>query len=193
MLHNVECQKVTKGARCSLSPLSPKTKGYRIRLATDQPWTPEILLAARNIEIMDKDEYFNKYGGVWGKLSSSKTMALLGLLIATIVQLFLFVRLYKRLNGRLPPILTGKIVDQEMRAVEGARVEISMEDQDKIYGPLLTDSAGDFILGSLSKRAKLSGSIRVSRDGYLPSESQLDSPIILQILQKKPDEKKVVS
>jgi hypothetical protein len=191
-LYSITCNQIDNGLTCEIFPVSrANNKPYRIILATDEKNPPHVEIALADARIVPASEYLTQKSGIWGSISTPKTLAELSFVLIAIAVLMLQARLLTRVAGlaigKGGGIVVGKIVNADGNPIPDADVEVALESPAYNFPPTKTDRFGDFILGSLRKFSLYKGRIRITHANYVPVDTQIDSPIVSLKLDRKAD------
>jgi hypothetical protein len=183
-LHSIACDPSDNGLRCNISSLSKTTaRGIRIILATDEKDPPTVEMIAKDAELMSSGQFFTERSHFWSRLDSSDIFGIvLGILLIPLTAFQ--TRVLRGFRSRT--VVVGKVMDADGRPITNAEVEVKLESPNHTYAPTQTDHFGDFVLGGLSKLSLLKGRIRVTHPNFVSSESEFDSPIVIQKLARNP-------
>ncbi len=184
-VHSASCTRFPDGVQCTMSPIEPTTPRYRVALATDAKEAPAVVMVAKNVELLKTDEFLT--GQTWWLHYLTTQEGLVNVLLVSLLvflmsfQLTMVRRVIRR---RADIVIVGKVLDADQRPVAGAQVEVQLDSPAATFQPAQTDRSGDFIAGHLSKIALLSGRMRITHPDYMTIERQIESPIVVQTLQR---------
>jgi hypothetical protein len=96
-IHKIECTQLSNGARCTISPLSTKTKGhFAVTIAASQGFNPRVVMSGKDVELVRAQEFLTQEAkSLWSVFSgmAAYSSALVGVVLGVVVS-----RLLRRRN-----------------------------------------------------------------------------------------------
>jgi hypothetical protein len=182
-VHNIACNQVRDGLVCKLSPLSPGTK-YVVNVAADRREPPTVVTASRNTELVPLDAFVASESRSWRARLLSRDAVL------TTIGSFVYASMFGYFLAKRLRLLSfiGRVTDINGNPVAGAAVKVRVDKPPRhahTYSVVKTDSEGDFIVRSGSKKRGLEGTVTVESEGFSTLESRFTNPILfLKLIPK---------